>query len=1178
MHKRNILKPLLLVLIPVSLLWAQTPSAPQGSGTKRDPFLIATLDNLAWLSATSSAWNGFFRQTADIDASPTKSWDNGAGFLPIANYYAPFTGRYDGNGKAISGLCINRDTAAFVGLFGFCKGSSSLIFNLSLVNADVKGRAAGILLGSCDSTNVVYCRASGTVTGASNAGGLLGGAHFIFLSYSSSSGSVTGSASHSVIGGLVGAMNGSAFNCYSTDSVNALGDSVIAGGFTGCGGSAGSLAVRNCFSCGPVRTTGKSPYLGGFAGGLIWLNAVNSFWDTQKSGYSSSFAGNGLTTAEMQKRTSFTEWDFDYTWTVSAGNYPAHRDITMLWPEGAGTRGDPFRISSLANLFWITQHPQMWGKSFVQTTDIDAAPSAHWDGDSGWTPIGTWQTPFTGAYNGSGKTIANMTFKRDSSLTYFGMFGCARGPRCSISWLNLTGVNFTMPSLFPGTIGAIVGRLSQNARIDGCSSAGSLTAAIGRGNFGGIAGASDSSIIANCHSSCAISAISPSTIGGLVGEMYGGILLNGYSSSRIVVDVIGKGFIGGVTGIGNGLVINCFWDKQASGIDSSYRGSGKTTSEMQSQATFGGWDFSNTWIINTGAYPTLRKPDTLTDAMPAGAGTQGDPYRVSSLENLLWLSLSSEEWNKYFRQTAPIDASPTAGWECGYGWSPVGTEETPFTGGYDGGGNVITSLTIKKPGLRCSGLFGNIRGKASFVKNVSLSGAAVVGFEYVGTVAGKADSSLMASCRSSGAQCFADDAASSRAVELGCIVGSSFATTISDCFSSGKITADSAGLLVGGLIGGSQNDKITNCVAACEISTAKFQVRVGGLIGEATDCAISRCTTRCAIVINEDWAHSGGLIGDAMFSCDIRNCSASGGIVNNGSGNEAGGLIGELFGSATVFQCKSACAITATGNSVRLAGLVCSNTHGTLLQCFSTGRLIGNGRYNTVGGLVCFYITGLFDYITNCYSVSPISAPIYDTSASSTEGSAIFGLVSSGGDHVSKCYSAGTITLSGVPYSIPGELGAACFWDAQTAGPGFYSSGGSTTAQMKTQSTYTDTGWDFTNTWQIDPILNNGYPSFRWQTAQDANRMPYCDRKSPGIVVSLIHRGNAIAYTLPAKNDVSIKIYNLKGACVAAPLQRHQSAGRYLLPGIGRDLGCGRYVLEFRANSFSTVKGFSIMR
>jgi hypothetical protein len=70
--KKQIL--LIIGLCIKMMLQAQTASASSGSGTEYDPYQIATLENLYWLSQTYSVWDNYFIQTADIDASGTSSW------------------------------------------------------------------------------------------------------------------------------------------------------------------------------------------------------------------------------------------------------------------------------------------------------------------------------------------------------------------------------------------------------------------------------------------------------------------------------------------------------------------------------------------------------------------------------------------------------------------------------------------------------------------------------------------------------------------------------------------------------------------------------------------------------------------------------------------------------------------------------------------------------------------------------------------------------------------------------------------------------------------------------------------------------------------------------------------------------------------------------------------------
>lgn len=78
-------------------------------------------------------------------------------------------------------------------------------------------------------------------------------------------------------------------------------------------------------------------------------------------------------------------------------------------PPGDGTTDIPYRISMWEHLYWLSQNPSEWGKHFVQTTDIEFPESiTTWDGDKGWTPIGTNTDLFTGHYDGKGHTITGL--------------------------------------------------------------------------------------------------------------------------------------------------------------------------------------------------------------------------------------------------------------------------------------------------------------------------------------------------------------------------------------------------------------------------------------------------------------------------------------------------------------------------------------------------------------------------------------------------------------------------------------------------------------------------------------------------------------------------------------------------------------------------------------------------
>jgi hypothetical protein len=91
----------------------------------------------------------------------------------------------------------------------------------------------------------------------------------------------------------------------------------------------------------------------------------------------------------------------------------------------------------------------------------------------------------------------------------------------------------------------------------------------------------------------------------LVGQNSG--TLNRCYSAGIVS--AGGANVGGLVGLNDAgsTIVSSYWDTDASGQASSAAGSGQTTSAMQTQGTYSGWDFSSIWNApSSGVYPSLR--------------------------------------------------------------------------------------------------------------------------------------------------------------------------------------------------------------------------------------------------------------------------------------------------------------------------------------------------------------------------------------------------------------------------------------------------------------------------------------------------------------------------------------------------------------------------------------------
>ena len=123
----------------------------------------------------------------------------------------------------------------------------------------------------------------------------------------------------------------------------------------------------------------------------------------------------------------------------------------------------------------------------------------------------------------------------------------------------------------------------------------------GGGDVGGLVGWNRGTV-SNSYSS---SSVSGDSVGGLIGSnvWHAGTVSNSYSTGSMT----GSYQVGGLVGSNDDTVSNSFWDMQASGQSTSAGGTGKTTTEMKSVATFSdaGWN-----IVAVGN-PDTRNPSYI---------------------------------------------------------------------------------------------------------------------------------------------------------------------------------------------------------------------------------------------------------------------------------------------------------------------------------------------------------------------------------------------------------------------------------------------------------------------------------------------------------------------------------------------------------------------------------------
>ena len=262
-----------------------------GSGTKADPYQIATAEQLALLAADVNSGAGskthtkeYFKLMDNIDLSAHvwtplgyETYASGGGDAKA------FQGYFDGNGKKITGLYVDERTGnswgknRSAGLFGVIASIGSeepIIQNLTVENGTVfagdgdansdEWYGAGLLIGrintmyGTDYSVIKNCTVSGTVSSTKNAAGLVGDSNYIHFENCTADVKVNG---YSTAGGFVGNTFASEF----TDCV-AKGDVTSYGWCTG--GFAGVLywdtTVKHCVAFGNVEAGDWR--IGGFAG------------------------------------------------------------------------------------------------------------------------------------------------------------------------------------------------------------------------------------------------------------------------------------------------------------------------------------------------------------------------------------------------------------------------------------------------------------------------------------------------------------------------------------------------------------------------------------------------------------------------------------------------------------------------------------------------------------------------------------------------------------------------------------------------------------------------------------------------------------------------------------------------------------------------------------------------
>ncbi|MGH3261701.1 MAG: beta strand repeat-containing protein, partial [Trebonia sp.] len=274
------------------------------------------------------------------------------------------------------------------------------------------------------------------------------------------------------------------------------------------------------------------------------------------------------------------------------------------------------------------------------------------------------------------------------------------------------------------------------------------------------------------------------------------------------------------TGAGTGLVIN------PNTVNGAETASGTGTFNLAPGASI---NLPNVSASSTSALIIGGQAYTVINSLGAAGSTTG-----ADLQGI------NGNPSGYYALGSDIDASATASWNGGAGFTPIGNSSTPFTGTLNGLGHTIAGLTIQLPGSDDVGLFGFSSGA---IQSVGLTGAAVTGGAYsvgglVGLNHGAISNSYVtgivtASLNSTGGLAGRNygtisgshmDGTVNAVDNVGGLAGLNSGTII-DSYATGRVTGDYD---VGGLVGDSSSGTIDDSYAT---STAQGINNIGGLVG-----------------------------------------------------------------------------------------------------------------------------------------------------------------------------------------------------------------------------------------------------------------------------------------------------------------------------------------------------------
>ncbi|MCR4267287.1 YDG domain-containing protein [Nitratireductor sp. ZSWI3] len=922
-----------------------------------------------------------------------------AGFDPIGIYSAnPFTGSLDGQGHTISGLTIDRPGEDHVGLFAVTENAEVKDLNLS-GGSIIGDRVVGALAGDFNGGSITSVSSDISVEGSEFVGGLVGSSQqFTAISLASASGDVSGSGD--AVGGLIGALfDGTLSRSYATGSVSGnslvgglvgangyasgggtIDQSFATGNVTGSGYGLGGLvggnegAISNAYAMGNVTSTGASSATGGFVGVVFSSASIENAYATgMVTGAApvGGFAGSSGADASAIKSAYWnTETSGQANGIVAGGG-----DITGL--TTAGLQG--VLPSGFSNAVWGTGTNLYPYFNWLYPTGASAVSGfAYSDGGT---------TALTGAEIGivSGGSFLGSTGTGANGYYYYLALPGALDASGALTYLDggsTQSATYSDRLTASGISGADIWGNTFRIETD-AADLNSVSTALDTtiGSFSD----SDLDFINNIPGSALRSDgngksldidLDASSDFSLNQSMYagGGLTVSTDGTFSVGENLMTLWAIGGDLTVNGDLAwansnqLNLYNDKSNSSITingSVTAANGKLRIDRTGSAT--NVSSTATGDISVGLFRTDTNWSQVGSSLPdfyagdfslpdngqflralGGDGSEADPYRIFDLYGLQGITARyawSANYGVNYQLVADIDASGTRNWNSGAGFAPV-----LLGGSLDGNGHTIDGLFINRPDS-WAGLISYWSDRAlSGAPDVEIKDLSITNADVTGSSAG-----IVFAHQSAGYQAahnlsniFVSGSVTSTRGSVGGIAASVWGnfdghgglSTISNVHADVSVTALS-GFQAGGLFG-TGNEYVT-ILDSSATGTIDGAYDAGGLIGDTYDHVTIR-NSYSTVTVTGSSSLAGGLVGSASSGLEISNSFNAGNV----SGQTAGGLVG--YGSdIRIFDAYSSGAVTATGASGSAGGIVGYADRGVDIRTsYATGAVTGA----TAGGLV----------------------------------------------------------------------------------------------------------------------------------------------------------------------------------------------------------------------------------